>query len=82
MSDQMNRWPKGESPTGRGYTQGSDSYRADDVAWEEVEMAALQERRRRAAILNHGYQRPPCTCRDSESGMDVDRCPVHGIGCT
>jgi hypothetical protein len=24
---------------------------------------------------------PVCTCADSPFGMDIDRCPVHGIGC-
>ncbi len=33
----MTIWPKNESPTGRGYGQGSDSYRADDVIRMEYE---------------------------------------------
>jgi hypothetical protein len=26
--------------------------------------------------------KPVCTCRNSDFGMDVDRCPVHGKDCT
>jgi hypothetical protein len=63
-----------ESPTGRGYTQGSDSYRADDVAREERERRQLAMGRARRELV--------CTCRNSPFGMDVDRCPLHGIGCT
>ncbi len=33
----MPKWPKDESATGRGFTQGADSYRPDDVAREERE---------------------------------------------
>jgi len=33
----MPQWPKNESATGRGFTQGSDSYRPDDVAREDLE---------------------------------------------
>jgi len=62
----------GESPTGRGYTQGSDSYSAYDVEWD------IRERRRMAAEKT----KPVCTCSGSPFGMDVDRCPIHGIGCT
>jgi len=57
-----------DSQTGRGYTQGSDSYRADDVA------RMLREDERRA-VLKQG-----CTCSGSPFGMDIDRCPVHGEG--
>jgi len=32
------------SPTGRGYVQGSDSYRADDVARKERERAREQQK--------------------------------------
>ncbi len=32
-------WPKNDSATGHGFTQGSDSYRPDDVAREERERA-------------------------------------------
>lgn len=31
-----------ESPTGRGYTQGSNSYRADDVARAERERRVMK----------------------------------------
>ena len=58
-----------ESPTGRGYTQGSDSYNRADM-----ERMAREEARRDA--LKAG-----CICWDSPFGMDVDRCPVHGEGC-
>jgi hypothetical protein len=62
-------WPKNDSATGRGFTQGSDSYRADDVARMEREQM-------RADAIKAG-----CTCWNSSFGMDVDRCPVHGQGC-
>jgi len=26
--------------------------------------------------------KPVCPCKGSPFGMDVDRCPIHGIGCT
>jgi len=61
----------GESPTGRGYTQGSDSYSAYDVERD------IRERRERAAQK----VRPKCTCRSSLYSLDIDLCPVHGIGC-
>jgi hypothetical protein len=65
-----------ESPTGRGYTQGSDSYRADDVVQEEVERRKTALERARAVVV-------PCPyCGSSDFWMDIDRCPVHGIGCT
>jgi hypothetical protein len=64
--------PDKESPTGRGYTQGSDSYRADDVAQMEQEERRMGQLRRPLG----------CTCWDSDFGMDVDRCPIHGVGCT
>lgn len=59
-----------ESPTGRGYSQGSDSCRPDDVAREERERLRTNSRRPAG-----------CTCWNSDFGMDVDRCPVHGKGC-
>jgi len=62
-----------ESPTGRGYVQGSDSYRADDVAREE--------RERRQMAMGRARSKRICTCSGSSFGMDVDRCPVHGEGC-
>jgi len=39
-----------DSPTGRGYTQGSDSYRADDVAREERERERETARKMRKAL--------------------------------
>ncbi len=54
-----------ESPTGRGATQGSNSYRPDDVAREERERP----------------HPPGCTCWNSDFWMDINACPVHGIGC-
>jgi hypothetical protein len=59
-----------ESPTGRGYTQGSDSYNRYD-------MDKIDREHERAAAVKSG-----CTCWDSVFGMDIDRCPVHGIGST
>jgi len=41
---QMATWPKNESATGRGFTQGSESYNAADVA------RMLLEDERRAAV--------------------------------
>jgi len=65
----------GESPTGRGFTQGSDSYSAYDVAWD------IRERLRMARDRIAAGE--PCPyCGQSPAGMDVDRCPIHGIGCT
>jgi hypothetical protein len=58
-----------DSPTGRGYPQGSDSYIAYDVARSSRERLLL-------------VAKLPCTCKGSPFGMDVDRCPVHGKGCT
>ena len=58
-----------DSPTGRGYPQGPDSYSAYDVERE------VRERLRMAGKLT-------CTCKGSPFGMDIDRCPVHGKGCT
>gem|GEM_PF-4861542 len=40
----MATWPKNESATGRGFTQGSESYNAADVA------RMLLEDERRAAV--------------------------------
>lgn len=60
-----------ESPTGRGYPQGSGSYLQTDADRERREMALARARRE---IL--------CTCRGSDFWMDIDRCPVHGKGCT
>ena len=33
------KWPRNDSPTGRGFTQGSDSYRPDDMARMDREEA-------------------------------------------
>ncbi len=44
----MTTWPRNESSTGRGFTQGSDSYRADDVAREEWERAKMADARAKA----------------------------------
>lgn len=57
---------QGESPTGRGYGQGSDSY-------SEADMARMAREEARMAALKAG-----CTCWDSSFGMDIDRCHVHG----
>lgn len=61
----MTNWPKNESATGRGFTQGSDSYRADDVAREERECKKEREREIRHIYSdddpNFGdYNIPPC----------------------
>ncbi len=72
-----------ESPTGRGYNQGSDSYNPADVArMEREDRQALEKKRLNQLSACANQRRPPgCTCWDSDFGMDVDRCPVHGKGC-
>jgi hypothetical protein len=63
-----------ESPTGRGYVQGSDSYQSSyDVD--------RMERERRQMAMGRARSKRVCTCSGSSFGMDVDRCPVHGEGC-
>jgi hypothetical protein len=64
-----------DSPTARGYGQGSDSYNAADVAQMQ------REREREAALKWNASAAQACTCKGSPFGMDVDRCPVHGEGC-
>jgi hypothetical protein len=72
-----------ESPTGRGIVQGPSYYTEAD-ADELIDRAEewIDEKRRREMALERTRRDSLCTCRGSESGMDVDRCPVHGIGCT
>lgn len=65
------------SPTGNGYVQGSSSFREDDARRNEIE-----ENRRAAALARARSVVVPCPyCGRSSFGMDVDLCPVHGIGC-
>lgn len=59
----------GDSPTGRGYTQGSSSYTAADAEWLTREQRKWEERRRA----------PKCTCRNSLHSLDIDLCPIHGV---
>ncbi len=73
-----------ESSTGRGYVQGSSSYREDDAAWEcreQERIRADKARKVRVAAMEKMKGDAICTCRNSTAGMDVDRCPVHGEGC-
>ena len=58
-----------DSPTGRGYTQGSDSYSAYDVEREVRELRELAARK----------EQPKCTCHASLHSLDIDLCPVHGV---
>jgi len=53
-----------ESPTGRGYVQGSDSYRADDTAREEIERQIIKEKKQRKVLQD---------IRDMTTDCGVDR---------
>ena len=66
-----------ESPTGRGYTQGIVAIvsLAGDAAQVNAEFERAAAVKRAADIAKL------CTCKGSSFGMDVDRCPVHGVGC-
>jgi hypothetical protein len=67
-----------ESATGRGYSEGSRS-----LTQREAEENERHETRRREEKLHRARlaARPACTCSNSSFGMDVDLCPVHGVGC-